>query len=472
MSTVDTSTLEFVHLGASHEIMQLSGGALGVAAGADYFQHRQDALAAAPRAQGLVVGPSNNFTVGTQQVAAAYAELVAPIVKQFEVDAAVRYDHYNLSGGKASPKIGIKFTPVPEFAIRGTASRGFRAPGPAENGQAGQTFFAGGRPDPALCANPANPTAPGNFVGQCLVSLPGLQGTNPNLKPETSKSFSLGFVFEPIRDLSATLDLYTVEIDNQIVAGGPSTLVRSPSLLPIPVFVAGGGTQLQAPPVGPILFFTTSFINANRTFTDGWDFAVNFHHRFDNNWQIKSDVTWSYIHEYEMTIDGVNYQVAGTHGPSFFSGDTGNPKSRVAWANTVGIGPWSLTATINYISSFNVMDPTLIAFEGIAADTCASSLGGQGGAAGLFFGNVTGGGGVPAATSCNVNHFTTVDLFSKWDVTSHLNLHASVTNVFNTKAPLDWATYGGDLGNVPWNPSLHLQGAIGAFFNIGATYNF
>jgi iron complex outermembrane receptor protein len=51
-------------------------------------------------------------------------------------------------------------------------------------------------------------------------------------------------------------------------------------------------------------------------------------------------------------------------------------------------------------------------------------------------------------------------------------VHGSVTNLFNTKAPLDWATYGGALGEVPWNPSLHLQGAIGTFFNVGATYKF
>jgi iron complex outermembrane receptor protein len=81
-------------------------------------------------------------------------------------------------------------------------------------------------------------------------------------------------------------------------------------------------------------------------------------------------------------------------------------------------------------------------------------------------------GTIPAAASCTVNHFTTVDLYGSWDLTKHLNLHGSVTNLFNAKAPLDWATYGGALGEVPWNPSLHLQGAIGTFFTLGATYKF
>jgi outer membrane receptor protein involved in Fe transport len=81
-------------------------------------------------------------------------------------------------------------------------------------------------------------------------------------------------------------------------------------------------------------------------------------------------------------------------------------------------------------------------------------------------------GQIPAGTSCNVNHFTTVDLYGRVDVTEHLQVHASVVNATNAKAPLDWGTYGGALGEVPWNPSLHTQGAIGAFFTLGATYKF
>jgi hypothetical protein len=34
-------------------------------------------------------------------------------------------------------------------------------------------------------------------------------------------------------------------------------------------------------------------------------------------------------------------------------------------------------------------------------------------------------------------------------------------------SPPDWVTYGGALGVAPWNPSLHLQGAIGQFLRSG-----
>ena len=147
----------------------------------------------------------------------------------------------------------------------GTASKGFRAPGPEENGKSGQAFFSGSTPDPVLCPNPADPTAPGNFVGQCVVNIAGLQGTNPNLKPETSKAFTLGFIFEPIKNLNATFDMYSIEIDDQIVSGGPSVTVRGNNLSPLQQYVAGGGTITVAPPVAPIAYTTISYINANTT---------------------------------------------------------------------------------------------------------------------------------------------------------------------------------------------------------------
>jgi iron complex outermembrane recepter protein len=473
LTTTDKSWLNFAHLEGSTTVMELPGGPWGLDIGADFVYRRQDTVAPPPVAAGTTPNFSNNFTVGSQEVASVYMESNLLLLKGLEVDPAVRYDHYNLSGGQASPKIGVKYTPVQQLAIRATAAKGFRAPGPAENGQAGQTFFAGTTNDPVLCPNPGTPTAPGNFVGQCVLNIPGLQGSNRNLEPETSKTFTLGLIYEPFHDLSSTLDLYTIQINNQIVTGGnDAEFVRGTNETPILQYQPGGGTALVAPPAPPILYYGVTFINANKTFTDGFDYSVDYHHSFDGGWKVQSKVDWAYIHEYEMTIGGVNYQVAGTHGPSFFSGDTGNPKSRVQWSNTVAQGPWSLTATMNYISSFSVMDPTLEAFEGVPAFTCHDSLQNQGGTAGNVYQNILAAGNIPAGASCNVNHFTTWDLYGKWDVTDHFNLHGSVLNLFKAQAPLDWVTYGGALGGVPWNPSMHYQGAVGQYFNLGFTYKF
>ena len=176
--------------------------------------------------------------------------------------------------------------------------------------------------------NPNTPTAAGNFVGQCSVNIPGQQGTNPNLKPETSKAFTLGFVWEPLKDASATLDFYSIEVDDQIVSGGPSIIVRGNNLAPLPEYQADGSTLLVTPPAAPIAYQTISYVNANTTKTSGFDLGFQYHHKFDVG-SFKSQATWSYTDKYDLTIDGTTYKLAGTHGPFFYSGDTGNPKTRI-----------------------------------------------------------------------------------------------------------------------------------------------
>ena len=409
---------------------------MSIGLGADYVHRTINSLAPADVANGLVNSFSNNFTVGTQDVASAYGELVAPITKQFEAEGALRYDHYNISGGKASPKVGFKYTPITELAIRGTASRGFRAPGPAENGTAGQTFFAGTSNDPVLCAN-GNPTTPGNFPSQCAQQVGTVQGTNTALKPETSKSYTLGLIFEPTKDISTTVDFYQIEIDNQIVAGSDANAVRGTNLVPC---CRSNETErlLLSAPVAPIAFYQVADVNANSVKTNGVDLGFEFCHNFEGVGKAKSNSMMSYMNKYDFTIGGQTFQLAGTHGPFVIGGDTGNPRSRIQWANTLGNGPWSTTLTLNYISGFSVTDPSSNAFGDGPQDTCNQALS-TAGASSVAFSGVLSSGGVPNVTgACRVRSFTTFDLSGRYDVSKQLNIHGSILNLFNQNAPLDW----------------------------------
>ena len=455
----DSSRLSFLHAGASHDLYDLAGGPLALALGADYVHRTQNAVAPADVAGGLVNSFSNNYTIGTQNVASAYAELVAPLLKTLEAEAAVRYDHYNLSGGKASPKVGFKWTPIKEFALRGTASKGFRAPGPAENGTAGQTFFTGSTNDPILCPDPTNLSAPGTFPSQCSVALGTVQSTNPKLKPETSKSFTLGVIIEPVKDFSASVDFYSIEIDKQIVAGGGSVGVRGTNFAPIAQVQPDGSTALVAPPVAPIAYFTTTYINANKTATSGVDLDLQFRHDFQGWVDFKSDVMVSWMAKYDQTIDGTTYHLAGTHGPLVVGGDTGSPRTRIKWANTLSHGAVSVTGTLSYVGGYSLVDPSF------GVTDCLGALAFGAGSAAYQDAKT-----VPPGVRCKVGSFITFDLESRYDVSKNFTVTASVLNLFNQGAPLDWATYGG--GIAPYNPSLHQQGAIGRYLTIGGSYTF
>src|SRR5256886_14240727 len=72
---------------------------------------------------------------------------------------------------------------------------------------------------------------------------------------------------------------------------------------------------------------------------------------------------------------------------------------------------------------------------------------------------------------CNVKAFTDVDLYAQYAFSKHLSVHAAILNVFDSQPPVDLETYGAS-GNDPYNPAMHQAGAIGRFYNLGASYTF
>lgn len=457
-----TSKLSFAHLAGERDLMRLDGGPLSLALGLDYMRRTQYFVAPDAVAAGLVGGFDNSFTVGAQSAGSAYAELVAPVSRQLSLEAAVRYDHYNISGGRTSPKLGAKYVPLEGFAVRGTIGRGFRAPGPAENGNAGGTFVAGTSSDPELCKDPSDPGAAGNFPSQCVIQVPVVQGSNPALKPETSKSYTLGFILEPSRNVSASIDLYWIDIDNQIVSGNSQAPVRGSNFAPLPQVQADGTTALVVPPTAPIAFYKISYINANRTRTNGVDLNLVLRKRLFDAVELKSDFMVSYVNRYDLAVDGTTYRLAGTHGPLTVSGNTGNPRTRIRWTNTLSRGAWSLSGTVNHVGTFDLTDPS----QGV--NDCASGLTVGVGAA--PYASQLGAGTVPDGVRCKVKALTTLDLYGRYAMNQRLSLHASILNVFNAGAPQDWGTYGGS--GAPYNPAFHLQGAVGRYMTVGAVYQF
>jgi iron complex outermembrane receptor protein len=161
---------------------------------------------------------------------------------------------------------------------------------------------------------------------------------------------------------------------------------------------------------------------------------------------------------YKLVGGGQSYELAGTHGPSGVSGDTGNPKDRGSVTLEWERDALSLTATVNYVSSFSVVDPS-VPYE----LTCINALA-YGNGRPNFLGTST----VPQSF-CTVASFSEVDLYGRYQWSDHLQLHASIINAFNKQPPLDLATYG---SVAAFNPSFHQAGAIGTLLTVGASYRF
>ncbi|MET3106871.1 iron complex outermembrane receptor protein [Oxalobacteraceae bacterium GrIS 2.11] len=485
VSATDKSKLSFVEFHATRSLMTLAGGDLGFSTGASYIAREMNSPAPTLIANGTLPG-NNAYVSGKQTDAALFAEIAAPITKTFELDGAVRYDHFGQDGSNNSftPKAGFKWTPSTTFALRGTFATGFRAPNPAEAGQAGQAYVGSGWDlvncpggpaavtitDP-VTGKPKKVPAAGSYINACQVQPTVLnasnQGTTPGipaLKPEKSKSATLGLILEPIKGWSSTFDLYAIKINDQIIT--PSNVdqanaVRNPNAVSGDCADGAGGTVpctlTGGAKTGEILYIPNEYINANSTKTSGWELETHYKWKLGDYGTLLTSLDWSHTMSYILTTGGTEFQLAGTHGPSIIGGNTGNPKDRAQFTVTYDKGPWDVTATANWVSDYLVYDPS---YQG--ATDCETSLQAVQGLP--FFPN-----GDAPKNYCKVGSFMTTDLTVRYKISKQLVVHFAANNLFNRKPPVDLSTYG---GNTPFNPSLHQSGAIGTFLQAGVTYNF
>ncbi len=460
--STSSNDLTFASVRGSRDLADLPGGSLGMSTGLD-FTHRQLHELFPPS---FVNGEQSigiySFAEGKQTVAAAYAELVAPVLKTLELDAAARADHYDSYGWSVTPKAGFKFTPTREFSLRGTFSKGFRAPNPAETGDAGSTSgFVGNLHDPVYCPNgplsPTNPnggpiaSTPPGMLDPCNIALQELQLSAPHLKPERSQSFTLGIILEPNKTYNATLDYYHITIHDQIISVGQLGQLGLDN-------AASVGTIIYRDATGNILYDTYPFLNANSTTTSGLDLDTVARYELGEAGHLKAEVQVSYMLQYDLTTQGVTYHLAGSHGPAFVSEDTGTPRTRGAFSLTWGKGPFEITGTVNYISHYSVLDPS----EKIT--DCSIALGST------FTGDVP-------SRFCHVPSFTELNVTARYDVNEHLQVHAGVVNLLNRHAPYDLQTFGSagngaQQGGAPYNPSYHQDGAVGPMITVGGIYTF
>jgi iron complex outermembrane receptor protein len=475
-STHPSSTLGVVDLNGQRELFDMPGGPLTIAVGGQYVHKALNAQNPPSVVSGYQEG-TTAFAVGSQDDTAGFIELQGKPVKQLEVDLSGRYDHYDTYGGQATPRIGVKFTPIDEIAFRGTWGKGFRAPSIAEAGTAGLAFGQGNTNDPVLCpGGVAN--VKGTFNALCSYPAIGVAASNPALKAVTSTNATFGVIFEPIKQLSVSVDWYHIELKNDIIsassAGGfyvdSIELVRGPSAtLAQCTATTTGGTPCPTAnvptPVGYPAYTVIPYVNAGETKTSGFDMDLKSKFDIGDFGRLRAELNYTYISQYELVANGETFDLAGTHGPQSISGDTGNPKSRAVASLTWDSGPFSSTISVNYQSSFSITDPSS------GYGTCLQALQGRSPSA---YGSALSS-GVKTLPSqwfpyCSVGHFTSTNLFASYQATDHLQVHGSITNLFGSVPPVDLQTYGG--GAELAYSTLDQDGAVGRFFLVGATYKF
>lgn len=446
--TEPTSEVKLIDFKASRELMQLQGGPLGLALGGEYRWEKADNPPVPGTDTGSIVGLGYSAFFQDRKVWAVFGEVNAPVARSLELNAALRYDHYSDFGTSTTPKVGFKWMPITQFAVRGSYAEAFRAPGPAETGGASFGFTTVG-----------------------ILS----QG-NSSIKPETAKSYTIGFIAEPWAGTSATVDFWKIDRKDEIVQADPAVILGNAPLQAAPFTKLPGlqpGSFIYYDSQGQLATVTGFYMNASSTKTDGVDVELRHRMNLGGAGRLSAQLNWTHVNKLQRTDPfGLTLDYAGTHGPIVQSSGSGTPKDRMSLSLTWDRAPWTVTGMVNYVGPIKLIDhkgeTAADQGDGTVVDAANGLLWNWDGTSSLNCGTFSLSG--QPYNSCRLPSFTTVDLFGKFTAMKNLDINFSVQNLFDRKAAFDpylVLSYG-----INYNQGWQQAGAVGRFYTVGMRYTF
>ena len=420
----ETSKMTTLDVRASRDLFKLGGGMAALAVGASYVE---DKVSSNPSltAQGKGGPNGDDARFGDAQAAVAYSanrkamgvfgELVAPLTKQFELTAGLRYDEYKDIASAVNGKLSFRFQPSSSMLLRGSVGTGFRAP------QLRQLY----RPlqDFGVTAAPYDCTTE---MAQMAASLgatcqPGklqynvFTGGNSQLQPEESKQATLGFRLEPTPAFSFGADLWWVGIDKTFGSVDENEAFGNVNKYKDLWLV------YTDPVTGEkLLAYNASTTNLGKSYSTGIDFDVTG--RFTTGiGKLTSNLRLTYmIRDVFQLVPGQEYySTVGDNNPAIGSQTF---RWKGALSNTLQSGAWAHTLNINFQSGYKDFPGDVY---GKDAD-------------GSYNGD-------DREVRLDVKEFFTVDWQTEFKMNKALKINVGVKNLFNEKPPLSLRANGGHM---------------------------
>jgi iron complex outermembrane recepter protein len=316
---------EELYANATLGLFKLGGGAAQLNVGgelrketyADQFDSLQEA--------GVIEGSAGNSAAGSRNIKAVFGEILLPFTNTFETSLSARYERYSDYGSDFSPKVALKWKPMPNLALRASAGKGFRAPSLPILTQK-ETFSAEAVVDAQSCAvlNPGE--------DDCQVNTFTI--ANPNLDSEKSTQWSLGGIWDATNWLSVKADYWSVKIEDTIKQITAQDLVdRSVGTDPRPI---PPGLSVTRNAQGVITRINAGYANEGELETSGIDLGVTGTFALGGWGRLRSELRWTHVLKYE-------------EGGFDFNGSIGQPKDRVMWVNHWTMGDFTAGWNINAI---------------------------------------------------------------------------------------------------------------------------
>lgn len=395
---------------ASGEVFNLPAGPILAAVGAQYTKLDVKDIPDPEIAAGNALGISASAAFGRQDLTAVFGEVIVPVIKGLEISGALRYDKYSKSGdfSKTSPKVGVRWTPMKNLLLRATYSEAFRAPSIFETSSATQSSFEFGLVDPTRCITGDEP--------DCNLDVKLIQTGNPNLKPEKSKIWNVGVVFEPTNNSSISVDYYQIKRKDEISLFGTQTLIN---------LFANDPSIVVRDATGAIDQVNNVPVQLAKTTTSGVDIEGRVRIPMGSMGTLGLRGAIAYIDDYTFATIGESGGIEDFQ----YNGTYNQPRVRGSWDLSWAYGAHEVSLNGYYVHSYDQLNPT--------------PSGNDVSAVGIW------------------------NLFWKWQYNKNLAINASVQNLFNTDPPFSNES---SASNAGYNPSQ--SDPRGRVYQVGVNYKF
>lgn len=245
---------------------------LNIATGFEWHREQFEVIAGDPNSWQAGILATQGFLVGEEsypgyspQIAGSFArsnvsgylDLEANVIDALVLGAAVRYEHFTDFGSKATYKFSGLYHITDRLGLRATYATGFHAPTPGQQNYSGLTT--------ELASN-------GALIQSGIIPstspVAAAVGGKP-LRPETSKSISVGLVYDTPW-LNLTIDYFNIRMKNRLTQSASYSLTDAQRAQ----LIAAG--YLSAQDLGTFRFFTNDFSST----TQGVDVVATVPLRF------------------------------------------------------------------------------------------------------------------------------------------------------------------------------------------------
>lgn len=394
-------------------------GDIGFVIGAEYREEEARSTPDPLTQKGLATGNLTPETRGAFDVREVFAELRVPLLanlpyaQSLDVNLAARVSDYSTVGSTTAWAASLEYQPVEWLKLRSQYAVAVRAPNinelfnagsqtfpvvtdPCEgvtlsNGQAAFFNIRSNIADPDVVLNSGvNASTIGNAVAQaCMLdpavvarvardggfalTQPEKQGTtgfnigNPDLTPETSKTFTAGFLFNPRWNdwwspLSVSVDYYDISIDDGVGTYGRQTSLNrcyenTASYVPTSPFCGGIQRFANGASVGALNQLDIRNLNLAVLKVEGLDLKASYSLGLNELFSapsmdlgsVSASLTYSHLLDFSSTA----FPGAA---PQTFAGTVGAPENEAVLNLLYVRGPLQATVGVQYVGEADTGD--------------------------------------------------------------------------------------------------------------------